>query len=119
MAHYHDPPVIGHVHGIYALDSILFMPEEQLAVCLINRSPTRVVGPPVSSAAAPSASRMCVHTVSQPSLSVPCNRVVTILRPVLWSCMMLATCSKFSQAAPPLSRPNPRRFLCELTHMSG
>jgi hypothetical protein len=55
---------------------------------------------------------MCVHTVSQSSLSVPCNRVVMILRPVWWSCMtMLATCSKFSQAAPPLSRPNPRRFL--------
>jgi hypothetical protein len=32
MAHYHDPPVTGHVHGIYARDSFFFVAKEKLAV---------------------------------------------------------------------------------------
>ena len=56
--------------------------------------------------------RMCFHTLSQSFLSVPCSRVVTILQPIwplLWSCMILATCSKESQALSPSSWP--RRIL--------
>ena len=79
---------------------------------VISRSLTRGVGPPVFSASAASATRMCFHTLSQSFLSVPCSRVVTILHliwPLLWSCMILATCSKQSQASSPSSRP--RRIL--------
>ena len=97
-----------------------YMPEIPSFLCrksswpyVISRSLTRVVGhPPVISAAASSATRMCFHTMSQSFLSVPCSRVVTILQPVwplLWSCMILATCSKVSQAS--FSSSRPRRIL--------
>ena len=52
------------------------------------------------------------HTLPQSFLSVPCSRVVTILQtiwPMLWSCMILATCARESHACFPSSRP--RRIL--------
>ena len=45
---------------------------------LVKWSLTRAAGLSVSSVAAPSASRMCAHTVSQFSHSTPCSKVVTI-----------------------------------------
>ena len=99
MAHYHDPPVTGHVHGMYARDSFFFVAEEELAVrhqpipypwcwssCVFCFSCFRH-------------SHVFPYDVPVLPLRAFGSRVVTILQPIwplLWSCMILATCSRES-----------------------